>query len=306
MTDVPKEIEEIMAHLAPAPGGVQHHGIGDAVRPIFYMTEYEEFLYATDGGTLFLVRFKGRIYGITAWHVFKGKGFEPNRLFVTQEKQAKKGTPPAPVKGVYRASAPHGAAEGSIIEDLCVIEFDDDMAPDFFMKSPYNMDSLPVGSSVVGHSVVVYGVLKEKTHFTYDEGARDITIGYCQLDYRDTTSKTHDAVSREAETEFLAPAFSSISGISGSPVYDKTAGKLCGMVVRGTMVGTKSPIRFIDIFDIEKFLDGVSSGATCINYEKIVPEYRGVRLLAATSLSRRSRPTSQNHCGEVLVRSQAP
>ena len=163
MSDLPREIAELIARLTHSPGGVQHHGIGDAVRPVFYMTEYEEFLYATDGGTLFLVRFKGRIYGITARHVFSGNGFEPNRLFVTQEKYAKKGTSPAPVTGVYYASAPHGAAVGSIITDLCVIEFDEGMAPDFFMGSPYDMDSLPVGSSVEGHSLVVYGVLKEKT-----------------------------------------------------------------------------------------------------------------------------------------------
>jgi hypothetical protein len=74
--------------------------------------------------------------------------------------------------------------------------------------------------------------------------------------------------------EFLAPAFSSVIGISGSPIYDKTAGKLCGMVVRGGMNGAKSDIRFIDIFDIKKFLEGISSGATGPDYEKIVPGYR--------------------------------
>jgi hypothetical protein len=275
MTDARKEIAEIMAHLAPSPGGVQHHGIGDAVRPVFYMTEHEEFLYATDGGTLFLVRFEGRIYAITARHVFTGNGFEPNRLFVTREKYAKKGTPPAPVAGIYYPSAPHGAAAGTDIGDLCVIEFDEGMEDDFFMSSPYDMDKLPVGTSEAGHSLAVYGVLKEKTTIIHaDQGGGDIVIGYCQLEYADTTTTTRDAVLREAKAEFLAPAFSSVTGISGSPVYDKTTGALCGMVVRGGMNGARSDIRFIDMFDIKKFLEGVSSGATGTNYEKIVPEYR--------------------------------
>jgi len=124
MTDALKEIAEIMARLAPSPGGVLHRRIGDAVRPVFFQTEYEEFLYATDGGTLFLVRFKERIYGITAHHVFTGNGFEPNRLFITREKFAKKGTPPAPIKGTCHPSSPRGAAEGTDIIDLCLIEFD--------------------------------------------------------------------------------------------------------------------------------------------------------------------------------------
>lgn len=275
VSDVPREIAELMARFAHSPSGVQHHGIGDAVRPVFFQTDYEEFLYATDGGTLFLVRFKGRIYGITARHVFTGNGFEPNRLFVTQEKYAKKGTPPAPVTGIYHPSAPHGAAAGTDIGDLCVIEFDEGMADDFFMASPYDMDSLPVGTSDAGHSLAIYGVLKEKTIIIHaDEGGGDIVIGYCHLEYCDTTTATRDAVLREAKAEFLAPAFSSVIGISGSPIYDKTAGKLCGMVVRGGMNGAKSDIRFIDIFDIKKFLEGISSGATGADYEKIVPGYR--------------------------------
>jgi hypothetical protein len=245
------------------------------VQPVFFQTDYDEFLYATDGGTLFLVRFKGKIYGITARHVFTGNGFEPKRLFVTREKYAKKGTPPAPVTGFYYPSAPHGAAAGTDIRDLCVIEFDKDMADDFFMASPYDMDRLPVGTSEVGHSLAIYGVLKEKTTIIHaDEGAGDMVVGYCQLEYGDTTTATRDAVLREAKAEFLAPAFNSITGISGSPVYDKTARKLCGMVMRGGMNGTKSNIRFIDMFDIVKFLEGISSGATGTDYEKVVPGYR--------------------------------
>jgi len=275
MTGAPKEIVEIVGRPAPLSGGAQHHGIGDAVRPVFYVTEYEEFLYATDGGTLFLVRFEGRIYAITARHVFTGNGFEPNRLFVTREKYARRGTPPAPVAGIYRTSAPHGAAAGTDINDLCVIEFDEVMEDDFFMSSPYDMDKLPVGTSKAGHSLAVYGVLKEKTTIIHaNQGGGDIVIGYCQLEYRDTTITTRDAVLREAKAEFLAPAFSSVIGISGSPVYDKTMGALCGMVVRGGMDGAKSDIRFIDVFDIKKLLEGISCGATSTDYQKIVPEYR--------------------------------
>ena len=40
------------------------------------------------------------------------------------------------------------------------------------------------------------------------------------------------------------------------------------------MNGAKSDIRFIDIFEIVKFLEGISSGATATNYKKVVPGYR--------------------------------
>jgi hypothetical protein len=164
MSNVPREIAELMGRLAPSPGGVHDDGIGDAVRPVFFQTDNEDFLYATDGGTLFLVWFNGKIYGITARHVFTGNGFEPNRLFVTREKYAKKGTPPAPVKGLYYPSALQGAGAGTDIDDLCVIEFDKDMADDFFMASPYDMDRLPFGTSEIGHSLAIWRSEREDNY----------------------------------------------------------------------------------------------------------------------------------------------
>ena len=42
-------------------GAVDRHDFAEAVRPVFFQTEYDEFMYATHGGTLFLVRFAGRV-----------------------------------------------------------------------------------------------------------------------------------------------------------------------------------------------------------------------------------------------------
>src|SRR5262245_12428747 len=106
-----------------------------AIRPVMFQTDYEDFLYATHGGTLFLVSFCGRVYAFTCDHVFKD--FNPGRLFIVDEKFAQKGSMPAPVKGIYTASSPVDAAVDADILDVCVIEFDDGMAPDFFKDSPF-------------------------------------------------------------------------------------------------------------------------------------------------------------------------
>jgi hypothetical protein len=54
-------------------------------------------LYATHGGTLFIVQFRGSYYAITCGHVFQD--FSRARLFIANEKYAKKGSMPAPVGG---------------------------------------------------------------------------------------------------------------------------------------------------------------------------------------------------------------
>ena len=51
--------------------------IATSVRAVFFQTEFEGFLYATHGGTLFVVKYRGRHYGLTCHHVFGS--FEPGQ-----------------------------------------------------------------------------------------------------------------------------------------------------------------------------------------------------------------------------------
>ena len=96
--------------------------IADAVRPVFFQTNVEEFLYATHGGTLFLVKYLGRSYALTCYHVFQD--FRHGSLFITQEKNAKKGSKPAPVKTFCYPSSPKddavGYGMGKATRDRCI------------------------------------------------------------------------------------------------------------------------------------------------------------------------------------------
>ena len=54
------------------------------------------------------------------------KDFEHEKLFIVDERDAQKGSKPAPIKGVCYPSSPIEDAVGTDIEDICVIEFDDE------------------------------------------------------------------------------------------------------------------------------------------------------------------------------------
>ena len=73
-------------------GLVVRQDIPNAVRPVFFKTDFEEWLYATHGGTLSLIRFRGRVYGLTCNHVFMD--FPTGRLFIVGKKYAQKGNLP--------------------------------------------------------------------------------------------------------------------------------------------------------------------------------------------------------------------
>jgi hypothetical protein len=201
-------------------GVIVRQDFSDAVRAAFYQTEYEDFVYATNGGTLFLVSFCGRVYGLTCKHVIGN--FEPGRLFITQEKHATKGSKPAPIIGLAIPSASTGEAAGTDVDDICAVEFDDEIAPDFFKGTPYIIDEKTVCTSNVGHELHVSGVLKDQTQIV----PPDITMGFCHLVLHDTGISASDPFLRQAKAVFLNPNFDNIVGISGSPVFDQTANAL--------------------------------------------------------------------------------
>ncbi|MDR3484708.1 MAG: hypothetical protein P4M05_07340, partial [Bradyrhizobium sp.] len=68
---------------------------------------------------------------------------------------------------------------------------------------------------------------------------------------------------------YANPDFSSIGGMSGSPVYNLNSGALCGMIARGGLEPDGGlTIYFIDIFDILQFLDAVATGSNNVSYTK--------------------------------------
>ena len=245
-------------------GLIVQQDFGNSIRPVFFETDLEEFMYATHGGTLFIVDFGGRAYGLTCGHVFQDFALE--RLFVADERQARKGSKPARVKGLYHASSPRDGAVGTDIVDICVIEFVDEVTPEFFGGSAYIVDEKTVATSQIGHELHVAGVLKDKTMIV----PPDLSFGYCRLQLHDVGVSTSDPVLREAYAEFREPEFESITGISGAPVFDHTANVLCGMVARGGMSGNRCRLHYIDIFDIVHFLEAVSRGAASAYYTKSV------------------------------------
>jgi hypothetical protein len=166
------------------------------------------------------------VYALTCHHVFKE--FPTGRLFVVDKKYAEKGSMPARIEGVRYASNPRDGAADTDITDVCLIEFSEENPSDFFGDSPYIIDENTIATSTIGHELFVAGVLKEKTSIA----PPDLYFGYCNLQLKDDGPTAHDPILRKASALFHAPEFKTVTGISGAPVFDKTARTLGGMVVR--------------------------------------------------------------------------
>ena len=64
-----------------ASGTIIAQDFRTSVRFPIFETGYEEWPYATNGGTLFLVTFRGRVVGLTCRHVLHG--FDWRQLRIT-------------------------------------------------------------------------------------------------------------------------------------------------------------------------------------------------------------------------------
>lgn len=233
-----------------------------SVRFVMFQTEIEECLYATDGGTLFVVNYRDRVYAVTCGHVVKG--FELGQLIITGKRYPQKGDKPASIQGRYFPSSPQGASTDSDILDVCIIDFKLEITPSFFSDPAYIIDGNTICTSHNGHSLLVSGCLKDQSAILEP----DITAGFAILEYQDAGAASFDPLLRTAVAEFARPAFGRVTGLSGAPVYDLTANALCGVVMRGVMAGRKSTIHFLDAFHIVEMLKMIDRGDASTSYTR--------------------------------------
>ena len=226
------------------------HPLADAVRLVFFQTEEEQYPHATHGGTLFIVRYRGRPYGLTCRHVFGD--FDPNMLHISARTELRPGLS-AKVQNLGYAVNLGRAAANSDFADLCVIEFADDIAPDFFGGTEYLIDSNTVRTSEPGHDLFAIGISKDGTRLLPPP---DGHIALCLLPLRDR-GVTNDPLLRWASARYEGTEFQTITGMSGAPVFDLTAGALCGMVMRGTFQNGLCEVRYADIHDIVRHIEAI-------------------------------------------------
>jgi hypothetical protein len=235
--------------------------ISASVRAMLFATEFEEHPYATHGGTLFVVCFQGKLFGITCRHVFGD--FPAEGLLVTQEKQGRQGSRFAAIQGIRYPSAPRRDAVDTDIIDLCVVEFSKEVTPDFFFETAFPIDDQHAATANPGDALTVFGMLKNPTSID----GHDISVSWGRLELTDT-GPSADPTIRQAMAVYEAPEIQSVTGLSGAPVFNEVSHKLCGMVVRGGIKGDVCTIRYIDVFDIIQLLAAVVAGLEGSDYNK--------------------------------------
>ena len=112
----------------------------------------------------------------------------------------------------------------------------------------------------------VNGVLKDLTVIEGDK----IAPNFGRLDFEDFGNNSADPALRSAFARFDAPKFQTLTGLSGSPVFNLTTKRLCGVVVRGNLTGADARIHYVDIYDVTQILTAIVEEKPYANYKKTV------------------------------------
>jgi hypothetical protein len=245
-----------------ASGTIVRQDFGTAVRVVLFETGDQAWPIATHGGTLFVVIYRGRPYGLTCRHVFKS--FDWGQLIVSNLKDC--GTHQADPRSIAYPSNPTGDAVDTDMLDIAVLQFGAEIGPGFFRDSGYIIDPKTVTTSKVGDQLHVSGALKSPSEITETE----VAPKFCLLEMVDDTPDSNDPTLRSAFSMFERPQFQDVVGLSGSPVFNLTQSALCGMVVRGAMDKDNCRLWYVDMFDICKLLAAVHDGDESTFYHKTI------------------------------------
>jgi hypothetical protein len=232
--------------------------IAEAVRFICFETHLEDFRLATHGGTAFVVKYKGRPFAITCRHVFQD--FSIDDLVITDARLGRKA---AGVKGMYFPGNLKDDVEGSDLDDVCVIDFHH--YDGNFFDGVFDLDRWGTATSEPANRLIATGFLKEKSFIS----PPNVFLGLSFLQFTDAGVSGFDRTLRQGLATYSKPSVDSITGMSGSPVFNLNSRALCGMIARGKLQSDGTlRVFFIDIFDIMQFLDAAAAGSTTVSYLK--------------------------------------
>jgi len=234
----------------------------EATRFVMFETEVTEWPIGTHGGTAFVVVFEGKPYALTARHV--ARDFRWNQLCILNNRL---GRNIAGLKAVYHAGQTYGAAVETDLGDLQIIEFADHIDAAWFGDAIFNLDEPSMSRAEQGDALVIYGALKEKS--TILDG--HIAPVFASLGFEDDGPSEFDPTLRICIGQWEGIEFTSVTGMSGGPVFNMTRGGLSGLMLRG---GLRSDglwsAHYLDIPDAVRILRSIHNGQLADRYEKVV------------------------------------
>jgi hypothetical protein len=182
-------------------------------------------------------------------------------LFISPRQQMRKGEWSAKIQHIGYAGRLGGGAVGTDLGDVCVLEFADDLAPDFFGGEELSVEFESVARTESGHDLIALGFLKEKSWLLPPGGHFD----FHGLPLRDR-GPSSDPFLRRASARYEGTDLQTITGMSGGPVFNLTQNALCGMTLRGGLADGRCVVYYLDAYHILRMLEATRDRRRVVMY----------------------------------------
>lgn len=232
-----------------------------SVRLLFFETGNTNWPYVSPIATAFVVSYGARCFALTCDHNLHGNQWR--HAVITN---ARFGDCVAGIKAVYKPDEPTGYAQESEILDVRVIELDEASSASFFCDNAYVLDQQTSCQSKTADVLEINGALEESSAIHYEK--HELVPTFARLEFQDNCRHPYDIVLRNGKAGCDQDWPMSMSGLSGSPVFNVSQKKLCGMVTRGSRNADEANIWYVEISDILCILEGVRNGSLAAEYEK--------------------------------------
>ena len=229
-----------------------------ATRPVLYATDYEHVPYSF-GGTLFVLAYLERCFGVTCRHVLGKDGI--HNLIVYEAASPVKGMKSLPICGLRHTD---DSALGEL-NDIAIIEFEPSVTVQTFQGEIYDLSLSPACRSAAAQRLRICGYLSEKGNIDYDGKA--IRAGFGDITCTNLGPLSNDPVISQAVATYRDWDFMSFDGLSGAPVFNLNMGLLTGMVVRaGLKADGTASIWYIEIYHILRIIESIYRDSTAVSY----------------------------------------
>ncbi len=239
-----------------------------------FETGLDDWKYATDGGTAFIVCLNRRLYALTVRHL--ARTFSWNDLAISSEKF---GNTLVGIDSLIYTDTKNDLSADT--NDMMIIEISDDISFESFGDQPYLIDTGTWCDSETGDQLYVSGA--QKSASVIDEERGQIFPGFMTLEFRDA-GPTSDPVVRAAHAIFDDDLNGGLTGLSGAPVFNWSKERLVGVMVRGGESDGHFTMRYIGIGHYIQMLLADQNGSSTCNYRHAVSikdMARGERLQSA-------------------------
>tara|TARA_B100000686_G_C16781764_1_gene972392 strand:- start:1335 stop:2075 length:741 start_codon:yes stop_codon:yes gene_type:complete len=236
----------------------------NSVRHLCIETDVDGYEYFTYGGTITLVKYKDKTYGLTCGHVVNAdKSVSYDQLCILNTRDG------IHIAGIENVVLPKNLADEAVdsdLADICILEFSSECTGDFFSHTPHELSDIDIIADQIGDQMYAVGAIKQDCGVDYETNT--INSQYVCLPIHAQGKHSVDPILYKSIGKIPNDwNISELTGMSGGAIYNANQNHaLTGIIARAGVKEKDATIFYISIVPFLKALQALENKSTHVKY----------------------------------------